>query len=101
MSKLSSLLGFAQRAGKLVSGEEQVEGRIRRGRVCFLIIAQDCSNNTRLKFINMAENYEVPYACLGSKDELGQIIGKPQRAVVGVCDRKFATTIRAHLNTSE
>jgi ribosomal protein L7Ae-like RNA K-turn-binding protein len=94
VTKLYSYLGLAQRAGKLVSGEEAVEAAVRRGRVRLVIIAADASSNTKAKFSNMAGHRRIDYVLVGDKDTLGKAIGKPQRAVIGVVDRGFASLIR-------
>ncbi|MEM5770693.1 MAG: ribosomal L7Ae/L30e/S12e/Gadd45 family protein, partial [Bacillota bacterium] len=44
--QVRNLLGLAQRAGKLLSGEGTVESALRRGKVKLLIIAEDASANT-------------------------------------------------------
>lgn len=100
MTKLFSYLGLAQRAGKLVSGEEAVEAAIRKGKVHLLIIAEDASLNTKSKFLNMARHRRIDYEILGMKEQLGMAIGKARRAVVGVVDRGFAETIHSHIGDS-
>lgn len=94
MNKTYSLLGFAQRSKKLVSGEEGVEGAIRRGKAQFLIIAQDCSKNTQSRFISMAKANAVEHCLFGTKDDLGKAVGKAQRAVVAIVDRPFSRAVK-------
>ncbi|NLJ75550.1 MAG: 50S ribosomal protein L7ae [Firmicutes bacterium] len=100
MNKVYSFLGFAQRAGKLVSGEQAVEGGVRRGRMFLIVIASDASDNTRTKFVSLAHNYNVKCHIYGTKDQLGLAIGKSQRAVIGIADRNFANVIQTHINES-
>ena len=101
MSSILSILGLAQRAGKLVSGEDAVEAAIRRGKVHLLIIADDASKNTQKKFQNMAEYRQMDVAVWGEKEQLGMAIGKARRAIIGVTDRGFAKTIRSRLAVEE
>ncbi len=100
MNKVYSFLGLAQRAGKLVSGEQAVESEVRKGRVIFMIIASNASKNTRTKFMSLAHNYNIKCQIYGNKEELGTAIGKSRRAVIGIVDRNFANMIRTHINES-
>ncbi len=93
MNRFLSLLGFAQRSGKLVSGEQGVESAVRRGGVHCLIIAEDSSNNTKRKFVAMGKTREITTYTFGQMDRLGQAIGKPRRAIIGVMDANFSQII--------
>ena len=92
--KLASLLGFAQRASALASGEQAAEAALRRGKAFLCILSADASTNTAKKFRHAAENQGIPLMTGPSKDELGHWIGKAQRSVVVVTDRKFALSIQ-------
>lgn len=94
MTKAFSLLGFAQRAGKLVSGEDGVQGALRKKNAYCLIIAEDSSENTLKKFMFLAEKYRVPVYIYGTKVQLGQAIGKSRRALVLIQDPGFAQAIQ-------
>ncbi|NLM40816.1 MAG: 50S ribosomal protein L7ae [Firmicutes bacterium] len=98
--KFYSYLGLATRAGKVVSGEDAVESAVRRGKVFFLILAQDASANTLRKFSSLARHHHLRAAVAGSKDLLGQAMGKAPRAVVGITDRDFAQVIRESVRES-
>ncbi|NLM39002.1 MAG: 50S ribosomal protein L7ae [Firmicutes bacterium] len=101
MNSILSLLGLAQRAGKLVSGEDAVEAAIRRDKVHLLIIAADASGNTQTKFENMAKYRDIDFAVWGEKEQLGMAIGKARRAIIGVTDRGFAKAIHSRLAVEE
>ncbi|WP_461364631.1 L7Ae/L30e/S12e/Gadd45 family ribosomal protein [Candidatus Darwinibacter acetoxidans] len=98
--KFYNYLGLATRAGQVVSGEYAVEGAVRRGKVVLLIIAVDASENTRRKFSSLARNHNVKAIVAGEKDVLGQAMGKPSRAIVGLTDRSFANVIQESLRES-
>lgn len=91
--KLQSLLGFAQNAGAVVSGEQAVETALRRSRAKLVLVAADASENTRNKFEQMARRLNTPLLCLWDKEQLGHCIGKQHRAVAAVTDRLFAASI--------
>lgn len=97
--KALSMLGLATRAGKVVSGEFAVEKDVKSGRACLVLIAEDSSENTRKKFQNMCEFYEVPVRLCYDRARLGHVIGKDFRASVAVLDEGFADTILKHLNS--
>ncbi|NLY10320.1 MAG: hypothetical protein GX020_01300 [Firmicutes bacterium] len=93
-NKLFSMLGFAQRAGNLISGEQGVETAIRRGKVHLVLVAKDCSKNTKTKFTSLAKGYSIALREFATMNELGLAIGKSRRAVIGVMDRGFARTLK-------
>lgn len=64
-------------------------------------MAEDASDNTKKKFRNMCEFYEVPMVVFGDKDTLGHAMGKEFRASLAVTDEGFAKGIRKHLETEE
>ncbi len=93
MHRLYSLLGFAQKAGQLVSGEQGVEALLRRGSLFLVLLAEDSAPNTKTKFVRLAESCGVPVFLVGDKISLGMALGKSRRAIVGVRERKFALSI--------
>lgn len=84
-----SMLGLAAKAGKVVSGGFMTEQAVSDGSACFVIIAEDASDNTKKKFINKCRYYKVPYVICGSMDELGHMIGKEARTSIAVTDAGF------------
>ena len=59
-SKALSLISLATKAGKTVSGEFSTEKETKSGRAELVIVAEDASDNTKKKFQNMCDFYEVP-----------------------------------------
>lgn len=99
MSKLMSQLGLAQRAGKLVTGDEIVLKAIRGSQAQLVIVAGDASENTKKKFRDKCKSYSIPLAIGFDRDRLGGSIGKPERVVLAVLDGGFATMMRNGLKT--
>ena len=97
--KALSMLGLAARAGRIVSGEFTVEKEVKSGRAYLVLIAEDASENTRKKFQNMCEFYEVPMRLCYDRERLGHFIGKDFRASVAILDEGFADNILKHLNS--
>jgi len=93
MNNIYSFLGICMKAGKLVSGEFMVEKSIKEHSVKLTIIAEDASNNTKKKFINLCNYRNIPYIILGDKLKLANAIGKEMRTTIGICDSGFANKI--------
>lgn len=96
--KVLGTLGLAMKAGVVVSGEFLTEKAIRDGLARMVIVAEDASANTKKKFSNSCQYYQVPYIEFGDKDVLGNAIGKQFRAVLAVTDAGFAKSLGEKLN---
>ena len=88
-----SLLGIAAKGRNLVSGEFAVEKAVKEGKAFLVIVAYEASDNTKKKFRNMCEFYEVPIAEYGTKDSLGHAIGKEERSSIGITDQGLSNGI--------
>lgn len=91
--KVLSLVGLATKAGKTVSGEFSTEKSVKQGKALLVLVADDASENTKKKFRNMCEFYEVPIYFLADKEEMGRSMGKQIRASLAIEDENFATAI--------
>lgn len=100
-SKVLSLISLATKAGKTASGEFCTEKEVKTGRAALVIVADDASDNTKKKFKNMCEFYEVPIYFYKDKDTLGHAMGKEFRASLAVLDEGFAKGIRKHIDTED
>lgn len=87
-----SLLGIARRAGKVCSGESQVEAFLKKNKGYLIIVAED-SPGANSKFSQWAKNLGIPVIISGNKQELGLAIGLSPRAIVLVMDQGFANAI--------
>lgn len=96
--KVVLALGLAQKAGKIVSGELAVEKAIRSKKAKLLLVAEDCSENTRKAYRNMAEFYKIPLYEILSREVLGSCIGKHNRVALAVIDEGFKKVIDSALS---
>ncbi len=96
-NKVASLLGLATKAGKVSSGEFMTEKMIKSGKAYLVMIAEDASDNTKKKFQNMCDFYEVPIYFFSEKVSLGHAMGKELRASLAVVDEGFAKAIKKQL----
>lgn len=92
--KTLQLLGLAQRAGKVVSGEEIVLNAVRSGKCKLVLLATDSSPNTKKKFRDKCLTYDVMLFELGDRNTIGKAIGKDTRVVIGINDQGFANKIQ-------
>ena len=90
--RVLNLIGLAQKAGKVVSGEFMTD-LVKTGEAALVILAEDASENTQKKFRNMCEFYQVPLRIHAAKDYLGHAMGKELRASLAVVDNGFAQAI--------
>jgi ribosomal protein L7Ae-like RNA K-turn-binding protein len=93
-----SLLGLANRARKLISGEELVVKEIRSGKAKLVLLAEDASKNTEKKISDKCAYYQIPLKRVENRSLLGQAIGKEARVVVAVLDEGFAQKLRTLLD---
>lgn len=96
--KWMSLLGLANRARKLISGEELVVKEIRSGKAKLILLAEDASKNTEKKISDKCAYYQVPLKRVENRSLLGQAIGKEARVVVAVLDEGFAKKLQTLLD---
>ena len=100
-NKVLSLISLATKAGKTASGEFCTEKEVKTGRAALVIVAADASDNTKKKFQNMCDFYEVPICFYKDKDTLGHAMGKEFRASLAVFDEGFAKGIMKQLKTQD
>lgn len=98
MDRVLSMIGLATKAGKVVSGEFSVEKSIKSGRAFLVVIAEEASENTRKKFTNSCEFYNVPLRFYGDKQSLGKANGKMTRTSISIQDEGFAKQIIAAIS---
>ena len=91
--KIRTLLGFAQRSGKLVSGDDLVLAYVKKGRAKLVIAAQDAAWNTKKEFYHIITKTSVPWYPWGEKAAIGWAIGKSPRALVALTDEGFAAAL--------
>lgn len=96
-NRVISLIGLSMKAGKIASGEFATEKAVKTGKAYLVITAEEASDNTKKKFRNMCEYYQVPYYEFGEKVELGRAIGKEFRASLAVTDENLAAALEKQL----
>ena len=95
--QLLNLLGLAQRAGQLVTGEPMVLAAIKADKIRFLWIANDMGASTKKKFTDKATFYKVLFSTASDVAELSQATGR-QRYALGVSSAGSAKQMHSLLD---
>ncbi len=94
MDKILNNLGLCQRASGLISGEENVLNEITNGKVFYLFLANDASDNTKKKIMDKAKYYNLEVNMDYSSIELSHSIGKNNRMVIGIVNKGFIKILK-------
>ena len=92
-SKIESYLGFARKAGKVVSGYHKCLYMLSKKSVKLIILADDVSQNTKDKFFHQCEKSGIPCVSFGTIESLSQVTSNDGRGVYGITDGGFAQAI--------
>ncbi|MGT2951306.1 hypothetical protein BU202_09390 [Streptococcus cuniculi] len=92
--RILNLLGLAQRAGRLISGEELVVESIQKQKAKLVFLAQDAGPNLSKKITDKSHTYQVEVVTAFSTLELSSAVGKP-RKVLAVTDAGFTKKMRS------
>lgn len=98
-NKIYSFLGLATKAGKLVSGEDVCERAIKSEKTQLVIVADDASQNTKKRFLDICSYRNIEIRFFGSKELIGRHAGKEIRSVVAVLGREFAAKLREMIDS--
>lgn len=81
---------FARRAGRIVVGVRLTREAVRDGRATAVLVANDLASSRRDRWIARWREAGVPVYTGWTKDELGEIAGKPAVAALTVTDPNIA-----------
>ena len=95
------MLGLAEKAGKIASGEFSTEKAVKSGKAFLVLVAADASENTQKMFRNMCGFYHVPMYAYADREALGHCIGKQYRASLAVLDEGFSRSLESKLKILE
>ncbi|GAA0054554.1 YlxQ-related RNA-binding protein [Streptococcus canis] len=93
LERLSHLIGLAQRAGKVISGEGLVVKAIQSQQVVLVFLANDAGPNVTKKVTDKSNYYNVEVSTVFNALELSAALGKP-RKVVAIADAGFSKKMR-------
>jgi len=91
--KILTLIGFANKAGKLAIGRSATENMLRANRAMLLLFADNTTEILAAKLLSRVKK-KLPAAKLHvSKETLGQILGRKEVSVIAIGDFQFAKSV--------
>ena len=99
--RLRTCLSLGQKAGALISGYVPLRQAFVQARVLYLILAEDIATGRAEEYRSWCTQHGVSYVTLFTKEELGHIIGKPNRSAVGLTAQHFLKLLLARLASLE
>lgn len=99
-TRILNMLGLANKAGAIVSGEESVIKGLQEGNVKMVFVSKDASEATLDKFSKKCFFYHVDDIEIFTSDELSKAIGK-ERKIVGITDNGFSKAIKKIMEESK
>ncbi|MBR4893011.1 MAG: ribosomal L7Ae/L30e/S12e/Gadd45 family protein [Clostridia bacterium] len=94
IDKKIRLIGLANRAGKVRAGTFITEKLVKEGKAPFVVVANDGSEKQKEKLLNLLKFYNTDYIIYGTKEELGQILGKEETMSLVITDINFINGIK-------
>ena len=93
VSRVLGLLGLARRGGKIFLGDS-ILPLFGKTKNMFVIVANDCSDNTKKKWHDKCSYYHVEYKDFSSKGEIGHALGKDDISVIALTDKNMIAKIK-------
>lgn len=93
MNRIVNYLKIANKARKIIVGEELVLKGIRGKSVYVVILASDAGINTTKRITDKSNYYEIPLINSLSSEDIDYALGKVGRKVIGITDKGFANAI--------
>ena len=75
-NKILGLLGLASRARKISFGSDSVEEDLTKRKIKIVVLAEDSSERTKKKFIDLCEKYKIPICIYENIDPVGSCVGQ-------------------------
>lgn len=97
-NRIYQMLGLCQKARGLVAGEFAAKKAVLEKEAQLVLVATDASQNTKKLFHDKSSYRNIPCVEWGTKEKLGNMIGKEPRAVIAIVDVNFATKISQMIN---
>jgi len=97
--KILNLLGLAQRARKVVLGEDFVLSALAKNEHNLVFLASDAGENIKNKILKKTEYYSALLIDNLTTDELSKAIGKNNRKVILVSDKGFINKFKEYLES--
>ena len=100
-NKILNLLGLATKAGNIVAGNNACENALKMKKIKMLVISEEASEKTKKNYKFYAEKYNIPIIFMGTIEELSQVIGQKNKAIIGVKDINIVKGIQKLISGGE
>jgi ribosomal protein L7Ae-like RNA K-turn-binding protein len=98
--KIITVLQFAKKAGKLISGSDAVQRFARSGKVKLIILTTDLAFQSRRKIFFLNQNLNIPLVTWGTKNDTMQFSPK-EAGIIAITDQNFANGVLKYLSYNE
>lgn len=92
--KTLNMIGLCKRAGKLVTGEQEVLESIKKMTSSLVIISSDASDSTLKKFTDKCKSYKRDCIIFSDRYTLGAYTKKEYTVTISINDINFAKRIK-------
>ena len=94
INKIDGLLGISSKAGKVLAGTDLVLEEMAKKRVELVIVAEDASEKTIKNMKYYCNKEDVKLIIYGNILNNSKVIGKHNKAVIGINDKNLADAIK-------
>ncbi len=94
-------MDYLQKHGKISFGADSVENAIKKKIVKLVIIAEDSSDRTKDKFNRICGEWNIPIMQTADIETLSKVIGKHNKAIIGIHDINLSKEIQKINNGGE
>lgn len=92
-NKIIQFIRLIKKSGNLLEGYNRCEEALKNNKAQLIIISEDVSENTKRKFTNYCNRYEVEYINKFSKYDLGEIVNKDFVSIIGITNKSMAENL--------
>src|SRR5699024_12527924 len=96
-----NMLGLAYRARACILGFDLIVKNIKRRRAKLVLIAKDCSKQTRKKITDKCHTYNIPYVIVDDRNTISHTMSQSQRVAIAILDKGITTKIITLLERSK
>ena len=97
-NKILGLIGLSAKSGRIAFGADSVKREMLKGKIKLLILAENSSERTKLKFKKIADEPKIPIIFFGTISNISNAIGKTNKAILGIMDMNLAREIKKIYN---
>lgn len=97
MNKIYSMIGIANKGGKVAIGYDVTCLNIEKNKSVLVLIAADASEKTKKNILYVCNKYNCKYIEYGEKDLLGKCLGRKMVGVLSINDENIASYLLNNL----